>query len=176
MTSERRIADIDAQHEQSRNRVLAAISGEDNSEAATLVRWMFENDVNPYDVFSSYSYASLFSTFEGISGVMHIISHALHDDGDISFVKTNNGDARICFLPHDIPDFEKHFMADAKRSFGNNHRAIKAIKPIGFIGIGDNPREEMLTFISTKNDYANKMKELFEKSRRRMAEMSMTEP
>lgn len=164
MIAERKIADIDAQHEQSRNRVLAAISGEDNSEAATLVRWMFENDVNPYGVFSSYANASCFETFEGIDSIMHLISHALHDDGDISFVMTKSGDAKICFLAHDEPDFEKRFLSDVSKALGKHKRVIEMARPAGFIGTGRSPKNEMDTFILIKTKHEEEYQRLIHRN------------
>lgn len=59
-----------------------------------LVRWMLETEANPYGYLPNNG--SSLSSAESFAGLLYSISHALYDDGDITFVSVN-GEPRIVF-------------------------------------------------------------------------------
>ena len=59
-----------------------------------LVRWMLETGANPYGYLPNNGNA--LGSAESFAGLLYSISHALYDDGDITFVSVN-GEPRIVF-------------------------------------------------------------------------------
>lgn len=47
------ITRIDADHDKSRARVMQSLSGEASAPQDALLRWIVENDINPYGVFTT---------------------------------------------------------------------------------------------------------------------------
>lgn len=78
------------------------------NEAAVLLKWMIENDINPYSVFHETSYASYMETLEGLATLYHLLCHSLYDDGDITFVK-NNYYPVILFAYKNESYFQTHY-------------------------------------------------------------------
>ena len=126
----KRIADLDAQHAAARDRVMQALKGESTKPEDVLVRWILENDINPYGVFAPKWAADGFSTYEGIAGVMHTINHALVDDGDISFVECEGTEPMIIFLDHRETKFRDAFLQNI-RDHGHGEGVIPIFEPVG---------------------------------------------
>lgn len=71
-----------------------------------LCTWLMTTNINPYSFFTD-DMASRVGTATGMDGVMTTISHAVNDDGAISFVLVN-GSPKIIFLnPNDFTDVEE---------------------------------------------------------------------
>lgn len=64
-------------------------------DTSPLFKWMLETDANPY-AYLPEGWAGHMSTATGCASLFHMIDHAVHDDGDITFVKVN-GEPRIVF-------------------------------------------------------------------------------
>ena len=93
------------------------------NDASRFMAWMVENDVNPYSVFHENSgtggYASLTSTLEGFVGLYHTIHHALYDDGEFTFIKTEFAGPKIVFYCRHEKNFQeiydKHIQKGCER-------------------------------------------------------------
>lgn len=80
------------------DRAIAEIQGflnDTRDPMSPLAHWMMETDVNPYG-FLPENWAGHSESVEGFSSLLRLISHALHDDGDMTFVSVN-GKPRIVF-------------------------------------------------------------------------------
>ena len=62
---------------------------------SALVKWMIDTEINPYG-FLPEDWAGQTTTVEDFSSLLRVISHALYDDGDITFVSVNDS-PRIVF-------------------------------------------------------------------------------
>ena len=89
-----------------REKYLEIMKGE--NDAAILIKWMIEKDFNPYSIFHETSYAHQTNTLEGLIGIYHILNHALVDDGDITFVKTNSYPVIVFYWKHEN-NFQEHY-------------------------------------------------------------------
>lgn len=125
------VAKLDAQHEDARNRVLRALTGEANAPQDVLLRWMLENNVSSYDVFTGWA-ATSFSTFEGMDSVMRMIDHALVDDGEISFVLCKASGPKIVFLDHRESGFRDEFLRSVQ-SAGHGDDVMSIFEPVGTV-------------------------------------------
>jgi hypothetical protein len=70
--------------EESKEFYIRIMGGE--NDAAQLIKWMIDNDINSYEVFPDYI-AGNFYHLDGFSSLYSILTHALYDDGDIEFLK-----------------------------------------------------------------------------------------
>ncbi len=95
-----------------------------------LVQWMLTTDVNPYEWLDT-GIAHRLSSAEGFVSIVQMISHAVHDDGDIAFVRVN-GMPRIVFYYAGEPDFEQYALTDQEQQLGNNKVEVLDIKPNEF--------------------------------------------
>ena len=85
-------------------------------DAAILIKWMVENDVEPYSVFHENGYAHQTNNLEGLIGLYHTLHHALYDDGDITFVK-NNYYPVIVFYWKGENNFQEHYDSHVSRTY-----------------------------------------------------------
>ena len=65
-------------------------------EMTGLVKWMMTTDVNPYSYLPE-GWADRTTYAEGFASLLHMIHHALIDDGEITFI-TVNDEPRIVFI------------------------------------------------------------------------------
>lgn len=72
--------------EEAKQIYIKVMNQEIDNDAALLLRWMVNNKVNPWGVFPAHV-ANAMSTLEGFEGTYFLLTHALLDDGDISFVR-----------------------------------------------------------------------------------------
>ena len=98
----------DAQYTKARDEYLLMMEG--TTEADLLFQCILNKEINPYRIFAK-QYASNFSTLEGVVGMYQFVNHALYDDGDITFVKTNYGPL-IVFYWKGESNFEEVFQND----------------------------------------------------------------
>lgn len=111
---------------------MRALSGESSEPQDILIRWIFENDINPHTVFAERWAADAMSTFQGIDSVMYSINHALTDDGDISFVLCEGTAPSIIFLDHREPAFRENFLG-AIRGQGHGNYVMPIFEPAGTV-------------------------------------------
>ena len=100
-----------------------------------LVKWMLETDANPYSYLPS-DWGEALENAQLFVELLHLIHHALYDDGDICFVSVN-GQPRIVFHdPHDI-GIHRSALTEQERyaleQFGRRHEVeILDIQPNDF--------------------------------------------
>lgn len=124
------ITRIDAEHAKARDRVMQSLSGEASAPQDVLLRWIVENDINPYGVFATPWAAQSFSSYEGIESLLHMFNHALVDDGDVSFIECEGAEPKIVFMDHREPHFRETFMKGIK-SYGHGDTVMPIFEPIG---------------------------------------------
>lgn len=124
------ITRIDAEHTKARDRVMQSLSGEASEPQDVLLRWIVENDINPYGVFTTRWAADAFSSYEGMHGLLHMINHALVDDGDISFIQCESAAPMIIFLDHRENGFREAFLKDI-RDLGHGDTVMPIFEPVG---------------------------------------------
>lgn len=149
------ITRIDADHAKSRARVMRSLSGEANAPQDVLLRWIVENDINPYGVFTTRWAADAFSSYEGMDGLLHMINHALEDDGDISFIECEGTEPKIVFMDHREPYFREAFLKDIK-TFGHGDRTLSIFEPIGTY-------PDVNAYIVAYEEHAARMREQYER-------------
>ena len=80
-----------------------------------LAKWMLETDANPY-AYLPDTWAGSVGSAENFASLLHYIHHAVHDDGEITFV-TVNDEPRIIFVyPEDDEMLKKHALSDTERN------------------------------------------------------------
>jgi hypothetical protein len=84
-------------------------------DMSPLVKWMMETDANPYSYLPE-GWANSLSTATGFAGLLHHISHALYDDGEITFVKVN-GEPRITFVWRHEDNFRNYVLSEQEKQF-----------------------------------------------------------
>lgn len=104
-------------------------------EMRAITKLLLETDVNPYG-FLPNEWANGFNTSSGFASLLHMIHHALVDDGEISFPVVN-GEPRIRFVSpwednyeqYALNETEKHF----KRERGNTYTVEQCSGVFDFI-------------------------------------------
>lgn len=82
-----------------------------------LVRWMLTTKANPYGYIPSA--ANSFSSADSFAGLLHMIHHALYDDGDITFVSVD-GEPRIVFVWRHEDNLRDFVLTDQEKDFEAN--------------------------------------------------------
>jgi hypothetical protein len=101
-----KLEDYEKNFVNAREKYLEIMKGE--NDAAILIKWMIENEINPYGVFHETGYAHQTYTLEGLIGIYHTLNHALVDDGEITFVKTTYY-PKILFYWKNEYNFQEHY-------------------------------------------------------------------
>lgn len=78
-----------------------------------LTKWLMETDANPYSYLPEH-WASRMSTAEGFASLLSFISHAVHDDGEITFVTVNDR-PRIVFANQHDDDFRSAVLTETEK-------------------------------------------------------------
>ena len=122
---------------------------EGNDDAAILMKWMASSDeYSPYSVFLEKNIASCCSTLEGFVDLYHLLHHALYDDGDITFVKTNYYPVAIFYWAGE-PNFKEYYNSLVQEGCENLFEIN---------GYYNNVQE----FISAYDQHHIKMEEIYE--------------
>jgi hypothetical protein len=101
-----KLEDYEKNFADAREKYLEIMKGE--NDAAILIKWMVENEINFYGVFHETGYAHQTNTLEGLIGLYYTLHHALYDDGEITFVKTNYY-PKILFYWKNEYNFQEHY-------------------------------------------------------------------
>lgn len=115
-----------------------------------LVLWMMQTEHNPYG-FMDDGYASYLSgSAINFAGLLHIMSHALYDDGDIAFVTVNN-EPKIIFWDKWDENLKDHALSDIQKRLeaeGSEYEVkVLDIKPNEFGDLYDKyAKEQELKF------------------------------
>lgn len=80
------------------------------NDAEKLSHWILNTDISIYEIFVMSSDAELCRSIEGMACMHSLISHALFDDGEISFVSFNERPLIIRADPRDFPNKESFFQ------------------------------------------------------------------
>ena len=107
-----RLTTIQENHQNS----LDTINSFRNSECAemkAITEFLLQTDVNPYSFLPS-NFAGGFNTSSGFENLLHMIHHALVDDGDISFPVVN-GSPRISFVYKWEDNYADYVLSDAEK-------------------------------------------------------------
>lgn len=78
-----------------------------------LVEWLLTTDANPYS-YLQYEFAGMFESAEQFVSLLSMISHALYDDGEITFVAVD-GEPRIVFANQYEDDFRKNVLTELEQ-------------------------------------------------------------
>ncbi len=84
-------------------------------EMRAITKLLLETDVNPYG-FLPKEFASGFNTSSGVASLLHVIHHALVDDGEISFPVVN-GEPRIIFISRWEDNYEEYVLNETEKHF-----------------------------------------------------------
>lgn len=122
---------MDEQYAAARQAVLEALASPQPDEAARLVRWIIENGINPYAVFSDPGCAECMASLDGILGIMHSVRHAIRDDGDICYPVTEVYGPYVSFIDRRHMQFEQEFERQISLQ-GHASDVIAGHKVIGF--------------------------------------------
>lgn len=95
-----------------------------------LVQWMLTTDVNAH-FWLPHELVTRLSSAQGFVAIVQTISHAVQDDGDITFVRVN-GMPRIVFYYSGKANFEEHALTVHERCVGNNVVEVLDILPEEF--------------------------------------------
>jgi hypothetical protein len=105
-----------------------------------LVQWMLETDANPYS-YLPHNWAGSTTSAEAFASLLRMISHAVYDDGDITFVKVD-GEPRIVFASEHEDDFRDYVLSEQEKAIeaqwsGKYIIQVLDIKPNEFGAIYD---------------------------------------
>ena len=128
------------------------LSSKEQSDVNDFIRWVFNEDVNGYSLFSDHYWGSSFDSFQGIRGLVHQLRHAIYDDGDIAYVNTNIGPV-ISFKDRFEPDFKTRFLREIKNQ-GHGSNVVKSFAPIGFL-------EGMQEFITAYQEHQKRYQKAY---------------
>lgn len=78
-----------------------------------LAKWLLTTDTNPFSFLPETWAISGYNSAQGFYGLLRFISHAVYDDGDISFI-TVNEEPRIVFMNKHYID-EKNVLSETER-------------------------------------------------------------
>ena len=113
-TESRQFKAVEASHKAAKARVTAALTGKSDTDADRLVRWMFNADVPPKDVFVSPGVSAQFATFEGIAQVITALDAAISRGRSVAFVRTVGAGPRVMFLNPKDRAFKKVFASEVR--------------------------------------------------------------
>ena len=102
-----RLKNIEEKHQTDLKEIQVCLNDE-CEEMRAITNLLIQTDVNPYG-FLPNEWANGFDTSSGFASLLHMIYHALVDDGEISFPIVN-GEPRIRFVSRWEDNYE-HFMA-----------------------------------------------------------------
>lgn len=108
-----RFEKIEQNHQSALKNIIKHAKDEKYLELKALVEFFLETDINPY-AFLPASYAGIFDTSTGLSSLIDVISHALYDDGDISFPIVN-GEPRIVFANRFETDYKDKVLTNTEK-------------------------------------------------------------
>jgi hypothetical protein len=87
--------------------------GEYEPQMNGLVKWMMETDANQYSYLPA-GWAGSTESAQSFDSLLHMIHHAVYDDGDITFV-TVNDEPRIVFAWHGEDNFRNYVLSDIEK-------------------------------------------------------------
>ena len=90
-------------------------------EMIAITNHLLETDANPYS-FLPHGWAGALSTSTGFESLLHVIHHALFDDGEISFPIVN-GEPRIAFVWKNEDDYADFILTETEQNMRKNHEA-----------------------------------------------------
>jgi hypothetical protein len=108
-----------------------------NPDMKQITQFLLDTDVCPYDIFHE-DFAKMMSYAEGFTGVLHLIHHALVDDGDICFPVVD-GQPMIAFC--DEQDF-----------------VIETVLSKAFRSCRGKQKEPIIVFIDTIDEFIREAK------------------
>jgi len=98
------------------------------NDAAILFKWIAENDINEWSIF--HEGASGCSSLEGWVGMYHHLHHALYDDGEVTFVKTEGQGPKIVFYWKKENNFEELFFKNIDKLMKKSYKIIGYIDTV----------------------------------------------
>lgn len=104
-----------------------------------LVKWMMETDANPYS-YLPHNWAGSMSSAESFAGLLHYISHALYDDGEITFVAVN-GEPRIVFVWKHECSFRELVLTEQEQRLEKDFAHLKGSSPYDVTVLDIKPEE-----------------------------------
>lgn len=120
-------------------------------EIHELVKWMMETDANPYSYLPT-KWAGAYKSAELFAELLHMIHHAVYDDGDITFVAVN-GAPRIVFTCHDDDNFRNIVLCENERHSERNSRRKYKIEVLKITPAEFGPLYEAYLVNDTKIDF-----------------------
>lgn len=103
---------LETNHQKSLKNIEKFLTNHD-PEIMVLCNYLLETDANPYS-FLPEKWASSLETSSGVESLFYMISHALQDDGEISFPIVNK-EPRICFAYPDCDNYEYYVLTNQER-------------------------------------------------------------
>ena len=117
----------------------------DEDDVGLLANWLMDTDHNPYS-FLPEAWAGAMGTAEGFASLLHMIHHALVDDGDISFPVVN-GEPRIAFVWKHEDNARDYILTNQEKQMDTDGR-MRAWR-------GLNPEESMyeITWLESVSEF-----------------------
>lgn len=109
-----RLKTIEQNHQDSLKTIKSFLDDE-SPEMRAITKLLCETDVNPYS-FLPHEFANGFNTSSGFESLLHMIHHALVDDGEISFPVVN-GEPRIIFVSAYEHNYEDYALNETEKYF-----------------------------------------------------------
>lgn len=109
-----RLKTIEQNHQDSL-RTIKSFLDDESPEMRAITKLLCETDVNPYS-FLPHEFANGFNTSAGFESLLHMIHHALVDDGEISFPVVN-GEPRIIFVSAYEDNYEDYALNETEKLF-----------------------------------------------------------
>ena len=109
-----RLKNIEEKHQTDLKEIQDCLNDE-CEEMRAITNLLIQTDVNPYG-FLPNEWANGFDTSSGFASLLHMIYHALVDDGEISFPIVN-GEPRIRFVSRWEDNYEQYALNETEKHF-----------------------------------------------------------
>lgn len=96
----------------------------DSKGIDVLAKWMMETDANPY-AYLPESWAGAVGSAEMFASLLHHIHHAVHDDGEITFVTVNNEPRIIFVYPENDEMLKKYALSETEQDIASRRGSFK---------------------------------------------------
>jgi len=120
-----RLKNIEQNHQNTMKEIQDFLNDE-CEEMRAITNLLLETDVNQYG-FLPENFANVFETSSGFASLLHVIHHALVDDGDISFPVVN-GEPRIRFVSRWEDNYEQYALNETEKHFKRERGKVYNIK------------------------------------------------
>ena len=137
-------AKFEKAHQEALAMIQSCLDDVDEPELQAITKYLLETDANPYS-FLPDGWAGCMTTSTGFQSLLHMIHHALYDDGDISF-PIINGEPRVSFVWKNEENYANEVLNSTEKDFQKRHGNVYEVGQC----------KDIFDFIEKHKDYHRK--------------------